>query len=141
MKKNTIFLTFLLSSVTILLLLLTGCMQEQHEKQLNQAELVERGKFLVQVGGCSDCHTPKISGPQWPQMDTKRLLSGYASTVPLQKVNLEIIKTGKWILFTQDLTAAVGPWGASFAANLTPDNETGIGTWQKEMFANAMRTG
>jgi len=74
-------------------------------------------------------------------MDTKRLLSGYASTVPLQKVNLEIIKTGKWILFTQDLTAAVGPWGASFAANLTPDNETGIGTWQKEMFANAMRTG
>ena len=52
-----------------------------------------------------------------------------------------MIQPGKWVLFTQDVTGAVGPWGASFAANLTPDNETGIGTWQPEMFINAMRSG
>jgi hypothetical protein len=39
------------------------------------------------------------------------------------------------------VTCAVGLWGASFSANLTLDNETGIGTWQPEMFINAMRTG
>lgn len=44
-------------------------------------------------------------------------------------------------MFTQDISAAVNPWGASFAANLTPDNETGIGTWNEEMFVNALRTG
>lgn len=52
-----------------------------------------------------------------------------------------MIQPGKWVLFTQDITAAVGPLGASFAANLTPDIETGTGSWQLEMFINAMRTG
>ena len=26
-------------------------------------------------------------------------------------------------------TAFAGPWGVSFAANLTPDPETGLGKW------------
>jgi hypothetical protein len=37
-------------------------------------------------------------------------------------------------------TAAVGPWGTSFAANLTPD-QTGIGTWTEEQFIRAMKQG
>ena len=61
--------------------------------------------------------------------------------MPLPEVDLSMVQPGKWVLFTQDLTAAVGPWGASFSANLTPDPETGTGTWQPEMFINAMRTG
>jgi hypothetical protein len=40
-----------------------------------------------------------------------------------------------------NLTAFVGPWGMSFAANLTPDEQTGIGLWSEEHFINAMRTG
>ncbi len=39
------------------------------------------------------------------------------------------------------LTAWAGPWGVSFAVNLTPDRETGIGEWNEEMFIKAMRTG
>ncbi len=37
-------------------------------------------------------------------------------------------------------TAAKGPWGTSFAANLTPD-PTGLGNWSEEQFFNAMRKG
>jgi hypothetical protein len=39
-------------------------------------------------------------------------------------------------------TAAwVGPWGVSFASNLTPDNETGIGTLSEAMFIKTLREG
>jgi mono/diheme cytochrome c family protein len=37
-------------------------------------------------------------------------------------------------------TAFAGPWGVSFAANLTPDKETGLGAWTEEMFIATMRT-
>jgi hypothetical protein len=39
------------------------------------------------------------------------------------------------------MTAWAGPWGTSFSANLTPDDETGLGRWSYETFAAAMRTG
>ena len=38
---------------------------------------VERGRYLVNVIGCSDCHTPKKMGPQGPELDESRLLSGH----------------------------------------------------------------
>ena len=38
------------------------------------------------------------------------------------------------------VTAFIGPWGTSFAANLTPD-ESGIGTWTLENFKKAVREG
>ena len=34
-----------------------------------------------------------------------------------------------------------GPWGISYAANLTPDGNTGLGIWTEQMFVDAMRTG
>ena len=39
------------------------------------------------------------------------------------------------------LTAWAGPWGVSFAANLTPDKETGIAEWSEDAFIRSMRTG
>lgn len=111
------------------------------KKELTKAEKISRGEFLVTFGGCGDCHTPKVFTPQGPVPDTSRLLSGSPATTQIADVDVKLIQPGKWILFTQDVTAAVGPWGASFSANLTPDNETGIGSWQEEMFIKAMKTG
>lgn len=140
--KNSMFFKFFLIPITFAILFLSvGCVQEHKNTEITKAQLIERGKFLVAVGGCSDCHTPKVFGPQGPQPDTTRFLAGYPSENPLPKVDIDMIQPGKWVLFTQDITAAVGPWGASFAANLTPDIETGTGSWQLEMFINAMRTG
>ena len=39
------------------------------------------------------------------------------------------------------LTAWADPWGVSFAINLTPDKETGIGEWSEANFIQSLRTG
>lgn len=39
------------------------------------------------------------------------------------------------------LTAFSGPWSISFAINLTPDVETGIGKWKTDEFVKALKTG
>src|SRR6185295_19031710 len=49
-----------------------------------------------------------------------------------------------WLVAGNDqLTAWSGPWGISFAANLTPDTNTGLrsGVWTEELFIKALRTG
>jgi hypothetical protein len=46
-----------------------------------------------------------------------------------------------WFAATAGMTAWTGPWGISYAANLTPDRNTGLGIWSEEMFFRAMRTG
>ncbi len=105
---------------------------------LSQQELIKRGGYLVEIMGCADCHSPKVFGPNGPIPDQDRFLSGHPQNEPLPGINPEASKN--WILFAQDGTASVGPWGVSFGANLTPD-ETGIGTWTEEQFDRAFRKG
>src|SRR5687768_6757056 len=45
--------------------------------------MVERGRFLVHVGGCNDCHTPFKMGPKGPEPDMSRMLSGHPETMIL----------------------------------------------------------
>jgi hypothetical protein len=58
--------------------------------------------------------------------------------LPIAKVDGDVLKS--WVLFNQSLTAFVGPWGVSFAANISSD-ETGIGNWTEEQFFKAIREG
>jgi len=103
---------------------------------------VERGKYLVTVGGCNDCHTPKKMGPNGPEADMTRELSGNPQTEKLAAVPPGLIASDKWLTIVNNhLGAWAGPWGVSFAANLTSDKETGLGSWSQEMFVNAIRTG
>ncbi len=103
----------------------------------SEAALVGRGKYLVEIMGCHDCHSPKQMGPNGPYLDPERILSGYPADRPLppQPVSHE-----GWALLTMDLTAAVGPWGTTFAANITSD-ESGIGNWTEEQFERALKKG
>jgi len=100
---------------------------------------VERGKYLVSMIGCSDCHTPFKMGPKGPEPDMERFLSGH----PEQIGPLEAPKpSGLWLMATAATnTAFAGPWGVSYTANLTPDQNTGLGIWTEEMFLKAIRTG
>jgi len=142
MLNKSIYFTYAMLAALVFVVLLTACDQTQSEKKiLSKKEMIERGKYLITAGGCHDCHSPKVFGPQGPKIDETRILSGHPAEMQLAEFDPAILEPGKYILFTQDVTAAIGPWGASFAANLTPDNETGIGTWQPEMFINALRTG
>jgi hypothetical protein len=115
--------------------------EEQKGKGLTKQELIKRGEYLVRYGGCNDCHTPKVLTPNGPVPDNTRLLSGHPSNSKMPAVDLSLIESDKWILFSDDLTLAVGPWGVTFATNLTPDKQTGIGLWTDEIFMNTMRTG
>jgi len=84
---------------------------------------LKRGEMLSVFGGCNDCHTPKIMTAQGPAPDQSRLLSGHPANAPLTPIPQGVIGTNpnQWAALTNgDLTAWAGPWGVSFAANLTP---------------------
>ena len=107
----------------------------------NLSAEARRGEKRVALGGCHDCHTPKVMTPKGPQLDTSRLLSGYPSQTSLPAVPPGIIGPTQWgALTTNDLTAWAGPWGIAFAANLTPD-VSGLGPWTAQEFIQTMRTG
>jgi hypothetical protein len=100
---------------------------------------VERGQYLVSVMGCHDCHTPLKLGPNGPEPDLTRGLSGHPEQMgPLPAMP----PSGPWIWHGAGTnTAFTGPWGVSYAANLTPDQNTGLGIWTEDMFVRAIRTG
>lgn len=104
-----------------------------------QEDIIVRGKYLVETMGCHDCHSPKKMGPNGPEIIPELMLSGYPSDRPIVKFSDPMIKEG-FAMFYPDLTAGAGPWGVSFAGNLTPD-PTGIGTWSEEQFKKALTEG
>lgn len=104
-----------------------------------RAAAIERGRYLVDSIGCHDCHTPKIMGPEGPVLDTTRLMSGHPEQ---QVLETPPAPKGPWIATASwDFTAWSGPWGISYAANLTPDRNTGTGIWDEQMFVKALKTG
>jgi hypothetical protein len=95
----------------------------------------------VNLGGCNDCHSPKVFTESGPVPDSKQLLSGSPGSAPLPKMPAGVIGRDQWgALTTNDLTAWAGPWGVSFGVNLTPD-ATGLKAWTADTFIQAMRTG
>ena len=100
---------------------------------------LERGRYLLAIGGCHDGHTPMKMGPKGPEPDMTKALSGHPAELrmtPAPKL------AGPWLWAgAATNTAFAGPWGISYAANLTPDPETGIGIWKEDTFVKAMRLG
>lgn len=79
----------------------------------DKAASLARGQYLVTVMGCGDCHTP---GTLYGAPDAKRAFAGS--------------ELG-W----------KGPWGTSFARNLTPDLDTGLGYWSEDELVKFLKTG
>ena len=98
------------------------------------------GKYLVDTSGCHDCHTPWHMGPNGPEPDMSRAFSGHPQDIAIAAPG---DLPAPWIGgMTGTNTAWTGPWGVSFAVNLTPDPQTGI--WREmseEQFIQALRTG
>jgi mono/diheme cytochrome c family protein len=105
-----------------------------------RAARVERGRYLVTTSGCHDCHTPLKEGPQGPEPDWSRMLSGHPESLVVEAPMAP--PGGPWeIGAAGTLTAWSGPWGVSFTANLTPDPDTGLGRWSFRNFKDTIRTG
>ena len=75
---------------------------------------VARGEYLVTISGCNDCHTP---GYFFGKPDEAKFLGG-------SDVGFEIPGMGVFV-----------------GRNITPDKETGIGSWTKEQIVAAIQTG
>jgi hypothetical protein len=136
--------------VAVALMLTTGCQPAADQSATpasgggNAAPTqtpVERGKYLTRVGGCNDCHTPKTF-TNGLEFDMSKELSGHPANDKLLPVPAKLIGEGGYgTLANAHLTAWVGPWGVSYAMNLTPDKATGLGSWTEQMFVDAIRTG
>jgi mono/diheme cytochrome c family protein len=134
------------SLATAALVALTACQKtvkpDSAQKPMaikDSAELVQYGKYLVTITGCNDCHTPKKMGPKGPELIEELLLSGFQGKNAIPEFDKERTQKG-FAQMSPDMTAAAGPWGVSFAANITPD-ETGIGSWTFEQFKTAITQG
>lgn len=68
------------------------------------------GKYLTTIAACGDCHTPAEKGTPIPGMD-------FAGGFTFQM-----------------------PGGLLSSSNITPDKETGIGSWTKEQFITRFKT-
>ncbi len=75
---------------------------------------IARGKYLVTLGGCNDCHT---AGYRVGKPDMARYLGG-----------------ADFAFETPGLGFFVPP-------NLTPDKATGLGDWSREEIVTALQTG
>ncbi|TXI20309.1 MAG: c-type cytochrome [Roseateles sp.] len=107
--------------------------------QAERAGDIARGRYLVAMTGCADCHTPLKPGPKGPEPDLARGLSGHPEGLALPPAPAP---QGPWIWGgAGSNTAFWGPWGISYAINLTPDPDTGLGHWSAEQFIGALRTG
>ena len=87
----------------------------KHGMPLNSARAeVARGKYLVTFGACTDCHTP---GSFFGKPDMTRFLGG-------SDVGFEILGVRVFV-----------------AQNLTPDSQTGLGSWSEQQIVAAVTTG
>ena len=104
----------------------------------SQSDLVKRGQYLVDaLGACGQCHTPRKGA----EMDMSMYLAGHPTNAPYPKFDMSMMQRGIFMVTAPTLAAFSMPFGTTFAGNLTPDKETGLGEWTEKMFIDTMRTG
>lgn len=106
-------LALTLIALTLCAVALTGATYEGRQSASRHAKQIPRGRYLATICGCDDCHTP---GAMFGAPGFDRRFAG--SELGWQ-----------------------GRWGVTYARNLTPDRETGIGTWSEADIVKAIRSG
>jgi len=106
----------------------------------DKAAQIERGRLLVTVGGCHDCHTPLKFDPEvgMPVPDMTRALSGHPQGAPDPAATPAGHDLG---VIGPTMTSFRLGFGTVYTANLTPDEATGLGAWTEDIFVRALRTG
>jgi hypothetical protein len=131
--------------------LTTACKQQSEDKTaevpsgdhyalLGYASKEAWGEHLVTIMVCDDCHSPKIMTELGPMPDPALRLSGHPASSAAAQLDRQILELNGYGACNPHMTAWSGPWGISYAANLTSD-PTGIGAWSEEHFTRAIREG
>ncbi len=124
-------------AVAVLLFAAVTSAQAPAAKADPQTEKVKRGKYMVMVGSCTDCHTPMKMTPDGPAPDMERFLSGHPEGAPDPGGTLG---PNDLALTATDLTTWKQQFGTVYTRNLTPD-KTGLGDWTEAQFIKTIRTG
>ncbi len=84
--------------------------KQEMQKKPDPSDKLAYGKYMWNASGCTECHTKQEKGKQLPGME---MAGGFEFNM--------------------------GPMGIARSSNLTPDDETGIGTWTEENFLARFR--
>ena len=134
MKKQTV------TALVGLAMTVAAAAHAEDSAKVADQDKIARGKYLVTIAACNDCHTPMKMGANGPEPDMSRMLSGHPESEKMPSA--PTLPNGPWIgSMSATNTAWSGPWGVSFTANLTPDRETGLGKWTLRTFSDTIRTG
>ncbi len=99
---------------------------------------VSRGKYLVTIMACADCHTPH---DQLGRPIAAMNLAGHPARSPLPQWDPSLLQKNAVATISPTMTAFAGPFGVSVSGNLTPDKDTGIGKLTAEGLIKSWRTG
>ena len=122
----------------VLLLVPLGITLSRSPVQEDESQLIDRGRYLAEVvGGCIDCHTPHVG----QQPDRSRLFAGLPQEAVAPRWDPALSEANIGLVISPLGTAFAGPRGVSFASNLTPDPNTGLGSWNEALFIRTMRRG
>jgi len=140
MKRSTSAVAVVVAGFVGILGLTATRQGQGPDAPVHDGAAVQRGAYMVKIMGCNDCHTPWKMGDNGPEPDMTRALSGHPEQIG--RLAATSVGEGPWLWSgAATNTAFSGPWGVSYTANLTPDQNTGLGIWTEDMFVQAIRTG
>ncbi len=104
------------------------------------AKQMARGAELVGFGACNDCHTPWAFREDlgMPVPDMSRMLSGHPEGAPGPSGQ---VGPTDIVLIGPTFTSFRMPFGTVYSVNLTPDMDTGTGSWTEQMFVDIFKKG
>jgi cytochrome c553 len=103
-----------------------------------QDKLKQRGAYLLAAMGCNDCHSAHDrAGNLVPGLE----LAGHPQGAPSPSWDPSMLAQGNMTTISPTFTGFAGPFGTSYAINLTPDTETGIGAMTAEQLIESWRSG
>lgn len=132
-------------SALLCVLLINACNNESPETKETTAaapsaeDNIKEGERLVATLDCEICHSPKRMGPKGPEVIPELRFGGHQAGTELPPYDEKTVKAG-WALFSPDFTTIIGPWGQSYAGNISSDS-TGIGMWSEAQFKKVIREG
>jgi mono/diheme cytochrome c family protein len=100
----------------------------------DQADELEHGKYIAAIAGCIDCHTPfkeEFQDPAAMTLDQLKLFSFNLGAT--QDLENKLLAGGR--------PFDLGPAGILLTRNLTPDPESGLGSWNDDQIKLAIKTG
>jgi mono/diheme cytochrome c family protein len=127
-RHHLISLAFVLTIFLVLAIATTAGATNKY-----QDDTIAHGKYIATIAGCTDCHTPfkaeYMDPTKWTPDQVKTIAFNAIASLDEEK------------LLSGGRPFDLGPLGVLFTRNLTPDQETGLGTWTDEQIKIAVKTG